>query len=91
MLHLLAVAIAVGCMTTLGALPVLASRELSRAAYDTLLGLGAGLMLAAATLGLLPEALVGVRVDGTVHLPLLRARARRLRRRRRRSSSAWTG
>jgi ZIP family zinc transporter len=70
MLHLLAVAIAVGFMTTLGALPVLASRELSRAAYDTLLGLGAGLMLAAATLGLLTEALVGVRVDGTVHLPL---------------------
>ncbi len=70
MLHLLAVAIAVGCATTLGALPVLVSRELSRAHYDTMLGLGAGLMLAAATLGLLPEALVGVRVDGVVHLSL---------------------
>jgi ZIP family zinc transporter len=70
MLHLLSVAIAVGCATTLGALPVLASREISRAAYDTMLGLGAGLMLAAATLGLLSEALVGVRVDGVVHLSL---------------------
>jgi len=70
MLHLLAVAIAVGCATTLGALPVLASRELSRAAYDSMLGLGAGLMLGASTLGLLTEALVGVRVDGTVHVPL---------------------
>src|SRR5262245_51547753 len=68
MLQLLAVAFAVGCATTIGALPVLASRELSRAAYDTMLGLGAGLMLAAATLGLLPEALVGVRIDGVVNL-----------------------
>ncbi|HEX9102313.1 MAG TPA: ZIP family metal transporter [Polyangia bacterium] len=70
MLQLLAIAAAVGCATTLGALPVLASREVSRAIYDAMLGLGAGLMLAAATLGLLPEALVGVRVDGSVHWPL---------------------
>lgn len=67
MLHLLAIAFAVGCATTAGAIPVLFSREVSRAVYDTMLGLGAGLMLAAATLGLLTEALVGVRVDGAVH------------------------
>jgi ZIP family zinc transporter len=70
MFHLLAIATAVGCATTLGALPVLASREISRAAYDTMLGLGAGLMLAAATLGLLPEALVGVRAGGALDLRL---------------------
>ncbi|HEY2743399.1 MAG TPA: ZIP family metal transporter [Polyangia bacterium] len=70
MFQLLAIAFTVGCATTLGALPVLVSRELSRAHYDTMLGLGAGLMLAAATLGLLPEALVGVRVGGVVHAPL---------------------
>src|SRR4051812_14753864 len=66
MFHLLAIATAVGCATTLGALPILASRQVSRAAYDTMLGLGAGLMLAAATLGLLPEALDGVRAHGTL-------------------------
>jgi ZIP family zinc transporter len=55
---------AVGFATTLGALPVLISREVSRRAYDAMLGLGAGLMLAAATLGLLPEALAGVRSHG---------------------------
>jgi ZIP family zinc transporter len=71
MLHLLAIATAVGCATTLGALPILVSREVSRAAYDSMLGLGAGLMLAAATLGLLPEALVGVRAGGVVHVDAL--------------------
>ncbi|MCU1277636.1 MAG: zupT [bacterium] len=69
MLHLLAIATAVGFATTLGALPILVSREVSRAVYDTMLGLGAGLMLAAATLGLLPEALDGVRVHGVLELP----------------------
>ncbi|MCA1664964.1 MAG: hypothetical protein LC659_11955, partial [Myxococcales bacterium] len=70
MFHLLAIATAVGCATTLGALPILVTRQVSRAAYDTMLGLGAGLMLAAATLGLLSEALTGVRSDGALHLPL---------------------
>jgi len=70
MLHLVAIWVAVGCATTLGALPILVSREVSRAVYDTMLGLGAGLMLAAATLGLLTEALVGVRAGGVVQLPL---------------------
>lgn len=70
MLHLVAIWVAVGCATTLGALPILVSRQVSRAAYDTMLGLGAGLMIAAATLGLLTEALVGVRVEGVVQLSL---------------------
>ena len=70
MFHLLAIATAVGCATTLGALPILVSREVSRATYDTMLGLGAGLMLAAATLGLLTEALVGVRAGGAIDLRL---------------------
>lgn len=71
MLHLVVIATLVGFATTLGALPILVSREVSRRAYDTMLGLGAGLMLAAATLGLLPEAVSGVRADGALHVDLL--------------------
>jgi ZIP family zinc transporter len=76
MLELVAITCAVGCATTLGALPVLSTDQVSRRAYDAMLGLGAGLMLAAATLGLLPEALAGARVHGTVdarHLALVLA------------------
>jgi len=54
-----------GLATVLGALPFLFIRELPRRAYDGILGLGAGLMLAAATLGLLGEALSGVRSPAT--------------------------
>jgi ZIP family zinc transporter len=53
-----------GLATGLGALPFLFIRELPRRVYDGVLGLGAGLMLAAATLGLLAEALAGVRTAG---------------------------
>jgi ZIP family zinc transporter len=54
-----------GLATSLGALPFLFVRDLPRRAYDGILGLGAGLMLAAATLGLLAEALHGLRgADG---------------------------
>lgn len=56
MLMLVAVALLAGLSTTLGALPLLFVRQLPRSRYDTLLGFGAGLMLAAATLGLLPAA-----------------------------------
>jgi zinc transporter, ZIP family len=67
-LRLLLAAALTGSATAAGALPFAFLREVSRRAYDTLLGLGAGLMLAAATLGLLPEALRRVRpgesVDG---------------------------
>ena len=57
MLGVLVVALVTGLATPLGAVPVLALPALSRRTYDTLLGLGAGLMLAAATLGLLTTAL----------------------------------
>lgn len=71
MLRLLAIATSVGFSTTLGTLPVMASREIRRRAYDSLLGLGAGLMLAAATLGLLPAALTDVRAGGQLSPHLL--------------------
>jgi zinc transporter, ZIP family len=57
-------AIPTGLASALGALPFLFLRQLPRRAYDGVLGLGAGLMLAAATLGLLAEALRSVRNDG---------------------------
>ncbi len=50
-----------GLATGIGALPFLVIRELPRRTYDGILGLGAGLMLAAATLGLLAEAMLGMR------------------------------
>jgi zinc transporter, ZIP family len=49
-----------GLATGVGAFPFFFVRVLPRRAYDGVLGLGAGLMLAAATLGLLREALAGV-------------------------------
>jgi ZIP family zinc transporter len=60
----LLVAVGTGLATTLGALPFLIVADVPRRFYDTLLGLGAGLMLAAATLGLLQTALAGVRPAG---------------------------
>ena len=67
MFRVLLAATLTGSATALGALPFLVVREVSRRVYDTLLGFGAGLMLAAATLGLLPAALRGVRTDGVLH------------------------
>jgi ZIP family zinc transporter len=49
-----------GLATSLGAFPFFFLKRLPRRAYDGILGLGAGLMMAAATLGLLTEALEGV-------------------------------
>ncbi len=60
MLLALAAAGLTGLATGLGAFPFFFLRRLPRRAYDGILGLGAGLMLAAATLGLLAEALEGV-------------------------------
>jgi ZIP family zinc transporter len=61
-----------GLATGLGAFPFFFVRALPRRVYDGILGLGAGLMLAAATLGLLTEAMAGVRtaagIDTTVLL-----------------------
>jgi zinc transporter, ZIP family len=56
-----------GLCTSLGALPFLFVRDLPRRVYDGILGLGAGLMLAAATLGLCAEALSGVNEGGAFH------------------------
>ena len=64
-------ALPTGLATGLGALPILFGRPLPRRAYDGVLGLGAGLMLAAATLGLLAEALHGVRTDSGLDTPRL--------------------
>ncbi len=65
MLQTLLAAGVTGLATGMGALPFFFLRRLPRRAYDGILGLGAGLMLAAATLGLLSEALEGVqRHDG---------------------------
>jgi ZIP family zinc transporter len=57
-----------GLATVLGAIPFVFLRELPRRIYDGILGLGAGLMLAAATLGLLTEALSHVRAGGALDL-----------------------
>jgi zinc transporter, ZIP family len=57
-----------GLATSLGALPFVFVRALPRRVYDGVLGLGAGLMLAAATLGLLAEALHGVHQGGVLDL-----------------------
>jgi ZIP family zinc transporter len=60
-----------GLATSLGALPFVFVRALPRRAYDGILGLGAGLMMAAATLGLLSEAVHGVSHGGELDLPRL--------------------
>jgi zinc transporter, ZIP family len=71
MLQALAAAGLTGLATGLGAFPFFFLRRLPRRAYDGILGLGAGLMLAAATMGLLAEALEGVHgPDGLVPLHL---------------------
>jgi ZIP family zinc transporter len=57
-----------GLATGLGALPFLFLRELPRRVYDGILGLGAGLMLAAATLGLVAEALRSVSDGDGLHV-----------------------
>jgi ZIP family zinc transporter len=70
-LRLVLAATLTGSATAIGALPFAFLKQVSRRSYDTLLGLGAGLMLAAATLGLLPEALHTVRVGATVDVGAL--------------------
>jgi zinc transporter, ZIP family len=70
----LIVAALTGLATGLGAFPFFFVRQLPRRVYDGILGLGAGLMLAAATLGLLTEALSGLKTPAgfdTVRLLLV--------------------
>src|SRR5690349_12109684 len=57
-----------GLATSLGALPFVFVRALPRRIYDGVLGLGAGLMLSAATLGLLSEAIHDVHGPGGLDL-----------------------
>lgn len=71
MVETLIAAGATGLATGLGAFPFFFMRRLPRRAYDGILGLGAGLMLAAATLGLLAEALERLRPPGGLSLPHL--------------------
>lgn len=58
----LVAALLTGLCTGVGAIPFVWAGALPRRAYDGILGLGAGLMLAAATLGLLAEAIGRSRV-----------------------------
>ncbi|MFH0900257.1 MAG: ZIP family metal transporter [Pseudomonadota bacterium] len=64
MLFTLLIATATGLCTGLGVVPFLFRRTIPRWSYDMILGLGAGLMIAAATLGLLSTALEYVRPEG---------------------------
>jgi zinc transporter, ZIP family len=66
-LFVLLVSAFTGLCTGLGSLPFWFYRSLPRRVYDGVLGFGAGLMLSAATLGLLAQALVGVRAQGVLH------------------------
>jgi ZIP family zinc transporter len=67
----LAISAASGLATSLGALPFVFVRAVPRRVYDGILGLGAGLMMGAATLGLLAEAVHGVNVGGRVDVARL--------------------
>jgi ZIP family zinc transporter len=57
-----------GLATGVGAFPFFFVHHLPRRTYDGILGLGAGLMLAAATLGLLAESLKGVQTPSGLSL-----------------------
>jgi len=60
----LVVATVTGLATGLGVVPFLFRKTIPRPAYDTVLGMGAGLMISAATLGLLGAALEHVHPGG---------------------------
>ncbi|MBI5482675.1 MAG: ZIP family metal transporter [Deltaproteobacteria bacterium] len=64
MLSVLLAATATGLCTGVGALPFFVVGRLPRRAYDAILGFGAGLMLSAATIGLLGHALGRIRPAG---------------------------
>ncbi len=71
MLVALLVATATGLATGLGVLPFFFRETIPRKTYDAVLGMGAGLMLSAATLGLLGGALENIRSDGNLQVPVL--------------------
>lgn len=64
MLVPLSVATVTGLATGLGVVPFFFRETIPRRVYDLVLGLGAGLMISAATLGLMAEALERVQGDG---------------------------
>ncbi|MGC4114284.1 MAG: ZIP family metal transporter [Myxococcales bacterium] len=66
MLLVIAISAATGLCTGLGTLPFWFVKSLPRRAFDGILGFGAGLMLSAATIGLLMEALEEVRPGGVL-------------------------
>ena len=70
-LWVLVISAATGLCTGLGSVPFWFVKALPRRAYDGILGFGAGLMLSAATLGLLMEALEGVRKAGVLDVTRL--------------------
>lgn len=66
MWKVLVVAAVTGLSTGIGVVPFFFRDTIPRRVYDTILGLGAGLMIAAATLGLLAEALEGLSPGGVL-------------------------
>lgn len=66
MLTALLVATVTGLATGLGVVPFFFWQEIPRRVYDCVLGVGAGLMISAATLGLMGTALEHVRRDGAL-------------------------
>lgn len=66
MTFVLLISLATGLCTGLGSVPFWFVEALPRRVYDTVLGFGAGLMLSAATLGLLVHALESIRANGVV-------------------------
>jgi ZIP family zinc transporter len=67
----LVIATLVGLMTGVGVVPFLFRDTIPRRLYDAVLGMGAGLMLSAATLGLLAESLHEVRAGGHLDVGVL--------------------
>lgn len=71
MLHALLIATATGLVTGLGVVPFFFRETIPRRVYDGVLGVGAGLMVSAATLGLLATALADVRAGGHLNSRVL--------------------
>jgi ZIP family zinc transporter len=67
----LLISAATGLCTGVGSVPFFWVRSLPRRAYDSVLGFGAGLMLSAATLGLLSQALLSARSGGQLNFAQL--------------------
>ena len=71
MLYAMVTAVLVGLMTGVGVIPFLFRKTIPRRLYDAILGMGAGLMLSAATLGLLAEAVHDIRAEGALDVSVL--------------------